>query len=109
MAAVSRRAERRAGATFPYVEVDVAVRRFADYYDFRIISVTALITYLSFGVFRTQPQAINRQHFSSTMLLTIIVRPHALSIRLHLRAVPPRSVSTSALCLSLPAAPPLPK
>jgi hypothetical protein len=35
----------------------------------QVVTVNALLTYLSFGVFFTHPMAINRQHFSVTLLL----------------------------------------
>lgn len=57
---------------WPFLLYTFTITRHLKYYIWKIVAINAMLTFLSFGVFFTHPRAINRQHFSSTMLLTVI-------------------------------------
>ena len=54
----------------PYTVFDFYMERFSKYYSWKVVSVNALLTYLSFGVFWTHPQAAQRGQFSITLYVT---------------------------------------
>ena len=60
------------GANFTVLTLEVPIRRHMKFYSWKLVSLTALLTFLSFGVFLAHPKAINRQHFSATLLLALI-------------------------------------
>lgn len=55
---------------WPVVSFETVLQRAPRFYEQKVVALNIALTFLSFGIFFTHPQAINRQHFSITLLLT---------------------------------------